>query len=70
MFPYMQGRINPLRTGIARTGGGGGGFHPYPFDSSEIWYVEYSICTYATIKFFLNKFLVLKGSRPQNGIKI
>ena len=48
MFPYMQGRINPLRTGIARTGGGGGGFHPHPFDSSEILQVEYSICTYAT----------------------
>ena len=30
---------------------GGGGFHP-PFDSSENWWVEYSICTYATIKFF------------------
>ena len=24
---------------------------PPPFDSSENWYVEYSICTYATIKF-------------------
>ena len=31
--------------------GGGGGFHP-SFDSSENWYVEYSVCTYTTITFF------------------
>ena len=36
--------------GTARTGGGGvDSTLPPPFDSSENWYVEYSICTYATI---------------------
>ena len=38
----------------------GGGFHPPPFDSSEYWYVEYSICTHATIKFFWKKFQFLR----------
>ena len=56
--------INPLRTtlffGTARNGGMGGGFHPPPFDSSESWYVEYSICTYATIKFFWKNFQYLE----------
>ena len=28
----------------------GGGIQPPPFDSSENWYVEYFICTTATIK--------------------
>ena len=37
----------------------GNGFQP-PFDSSENWYVEYSICTYAPVKFLKEKFLVFK----------
>ena len=37
-----------------KDGGGGGEFH-LPFDSSESWYVEYSLCIYATIEFFWKK---------------
>ena len=43
--------FNPL---WAPFNAGGGGFHP-PFGNSENWYVEYSICTYATIRFFRRK---------------
>ena len=38
--------------GTARTGWGGGGDSIPPFDSFENWYIEYFICTYATIDFF------------------
>ena len=47
---------------------GGGVFHP-PFDSSKNWWVEYSICTYATIKFFWNFFSVLKVLGLKNASK-
>ena len=46
--------FNPLRTTLFSVpqGPGGGWIPPPPFDSSENWWVEYSICTYTTIKFF------------------
>ena len=55
-FNFMVSGINPVRTTVVS--GGRGWFNPPPFNSSNNWYVEYCICTYATINFFLK--------RPQN----
>ena len=44
-------------------------FFRYHKDSSENWYIEYSICTYATINFFEKKFS-FEGVRPEKGLKI
>mgnify|MGYP007015537702 CR=1 FL=1 len=41
--------------------GGGGWFQP-PFEASENWHVEYSICKYATI----NLFFSFEGGRPES----
>ena len=45
--------FNPLRTTLFSVPQGP---TPPPFDSSENLYVEYSICTYTTIKFCLKNF--------------
>ena len=49
-----QSLLNPLRTtlfSVPQGPGGGWVDSNLPFDSSENWWVEYSICTYATIEF-------------------
>ena len=50
-------------------GGGGCWILPPSLDSSENWYVEYSICTYAPLNFVEN-FFSFEVARPEKGLKI
>ena len=42
---------------------------PRFFRCSENWYVEYSLCTYVTIRFIEQNFS-FEGTRPEKGLKI
>ena len=66
--PYSEDDFNPLRTTLFSRTGGDKFQPPPPSNSLENWQVEYSTCTYATIKICRKK-ISFEGARPEKGLK-